>query len=764
MRRWYWAGTGSLVLALWFWVSAETEEDDPQGIFGGRKVLVIGIDGLRPDALLEADAPNLQGLMDSGAWTFSAVAGGESGTATEQPTVSGPGWSSILTGVWADRHRVVDNSFIGRRYDRYPHFFRRLKEAEPEAFLSSIVSWHPIDDVIVGAVGAFVDYRAKGAGATYDVRDRSVRDLAAAHLAAADPDVLFLHFDQVDGAGHAYGFSPGVAEYTRAVAEVDDLIGDVLMAMRARPGYAEEDWLVVVTTDHGGLGVSHGGQTQDERRIFMIVSGGKARRGEMTASPGHTAAPATALAHLGVPVDPDWGWADEAFGLPPFPPSGLRAEEEPDRSVLLRWEPAVELSAEGLELLRNGVVVGRPSLEDSQFLDRPPVEEGIEARFRYVLRVVGSPVEIGTLTADAVLPAGPRHGLVMDLDLADGARDASGNGNDGVMRGLQQAEDGPGGLGALRFGGNGLLRSWVEAPDSETLRFGRNTNFTVSVWVRSETEGERLFFGNRESITGSAPGWGLGTGPQTSGWQWSLGDGSVRVDFSSPEDSLGAGRWSLMTAVQERYRQARFYLNGEEAGSASIQDLREVDPGRAIEIGGIRGFVGSLAQPRVWRRALTAAEVGRQYRERRAYADWKESRFTAAELGNPEIAGDLADPDGDGIRNLQEFGWGKDPLEAGSLAEDFAIARDDGRVTLRVRVRSGGTLAADGRYAADGLIYTLEGWNEGAQRWEGAGEAFHITFSPGEPGLETREMVFQTRDQTAAWPFSLFRMRMSLQH
>lgn len=761
----YWIGMGGLFLALWLLVFGEHAGDELSSRFGGRKVLVIGIDGLRPDALFAAEAPNLQDLVENGAWTFSAVAGGEIGTPSQQATVSGPGWSSILTGVWADRHGVVDNSFAGRRYDRYPHFFQRLKEAEPDSFLASIVSWHPVDDIIVAAVGDSVGYRAKGAGATYEIRDRSVRDLAVAHLAAADPDVVFLHLDQVDGAGHGYGFSPSISAYTGAIARVDALVGDVLEAMRARPHYAGEDWLVVVTTDHGGLGLSHGGQTFDERRIFLIVSGGKARAGEVEAAPGHTAVPATVLAHLGVAVDPDWGWVEGSFGLPPYPPSGLRATEEPDRSVFLRWDPPEELPADGLELLRNGVAVGRLALNEAQFVDRPPVEEGVEARFRYVLRTLGSPVEVDDLIVDAVLPAGPRDALVLDLDFGDGARDHSGAENHGMVRGFPDPVDGPGGLEAWRFARKELLRSGVEVPDSEALRFGRNTNFTFSVWVRVDagSGAGAPFFGNREKLTGTAPGWALGTGPETAGWQWVLADGAGRAGFVAPGGSLDGKRWRLLTAVHERYRVSRLYVDGEEGGSSDLSRLREADSSRPVEIGGWRGFTGSIAQPRIWRRALTAEEVRREYAEQRAYSDWRERRFSGDELDDGAVAGDLADPDGDGMVNLQEFGWGEDPMEAGSRAGVLEIARALGEWVIRTRVRSGGRLLPDGRYAADGLLYGLEGWNEGARRWEGAGEAFHITFPPGEPGSETREMVFQTADQTAARPFSLFRIRMTLQ-
>ena len=72
------------------------------------KVLVIGLDGARYDKLLSADTPNIKALLNRGFGARSALYG--SGMAQ---TSSGPGWSTILTGVWPDKHKVKDNSFSG---------------------------------------------------------------------------------------------------------------------------------------------------------------------------------------------------------------------------------------------------------------------------------------------------------------------------------------------------------------------------------------------------------------------------------------------------------------------------------------------------------------------------------------------------------------------------------------------------------------------------------------------------------------------------
>ncbi len=277
-------------------------------------VLVVGVDGLRVDALQQAATPALDGLIADGAVTYDGFAGGELGEITEQPTFSGPGWSSILTGVWIDKHGVEFNVFDDARFDDYPHFFARVREMKPDAYLSSFVTWAPINESILASADADVAYSP-------DTNDSSEGDIAVtaavvSHLGSETPDVVFVHLDEVDHQGHVSGYSTMIPEYVGAVEAVDTQIGEMLEAIRGRETYAVEDWLIIVTSDHGGLGNGHGGQSDDERTIALITSGGSVQIARVISpGPGQTAVPPTVMKHLGLEVDPDWGWASEPFGF-----------------------------------------------------------------------------------------------------------------------------------------------------------------------------------------------------------------------------------------------------------------------------------------------------------------------------------------------------------------------------------------------------------------------------------------------------------------
>jgi predicted AlkP superfamily pyrophosphatase or phosphodiesterase len=281
-----------------------------------KKALYIGIDGTRFDAIEKANTPHLDALIKEGIHTPTCLILGE--RYQKNDTISGPGWSSILTGVWADKHGVQDNSFKGSNYKEYPHFFARLKEARPDARTVSLVTWAPLHDHTVSAADVSINYEEKAHGVLdYDRYDTSATDQAVKELTEGNPDVLFLYIGQVDVAGHAKGFHPSVPEYIEAIERADNLVGRAVEAVKARKTYADEDWLIVVTSDHGGKGTGHGGghKIPEILNSFLIVSGSAAKRGTFEEQTYLVDAPVTVLTHLGVKLDESWKLDGRAVGL-----------------------------------------------------------------------------------------------------------------------------------------------------------------------------------------------------------------------------------------------------------------------------------------------------------------------------------------------------------------------------------------------------------------------------------------------------------------
>ncbi|HEY1065364.1 MAG TPA: sulfatase-like hydrolase/transferase, partial [Pirellulales bacterium] len=98
---------------------------------------------------------------------------------------------------------------------------------------------------------------------------------------------------------------------------VDGHVGDVMTALKNRKTLAQEDWLVIVCTDHGGQGKGHGGgrKTPEIRNVFLIVSGDAAQSGVVEAETYQVDVVPTALTHLGVAIKPEWKLDGKPVGL-----------------------------------------------------------------------------------------------------------------------------------------------------------------------------------------------------------------------------------------------------------------------------------------------------------------------------------------------------------------------------------------------------------------------------------------------------------------
>ncbi|MEU6342294.1 alkaline phosphatase family protein [Streptomyces sp. NPDC046977] len=265
------------------------------------KVLVIGMDGLRHDRIDAAKAPNLKSLMANGTYGLSLLY-----ASPMAATSSGPGWSTISTGVWPDKHGVKDNTFAGKNYTRYPGFLARLAQVRPQLSTYAAVDWKPLDTegtVTAGADGKNVyDGDAEG----YPLHDAHIADDAERVLRDQNPDVAFVYFGNTDVVAHAVGAAS--PKYLDAIAVQDGYVGRLLAAVRARPTYASERWTVIVATDHGHLDAGgHGGSTVEERRTFVLAQGPGIAAGARPADTRLVDVAATVFKQLGIVPDPAWG-------------------------------------------------------------------------------------------------------------------------------------------------------------------------------------------------------------------------------------------------------------------------------------------------------------------------------------------------------------------------------------------------------------------------------------------------------------------------
>jgi len=262
------------------------------------KVLIIGIDGVRPDCLLKAETPNLDQLWKNGAYSFH--------TKTDPISSSGICWTGMLTGVWHEKHNVTDNEYTNPNIAEYPHFFHRVREQKPEMKLYSVVNWSPIHKILQEGDADIANYLL-----TDDKVTLRVVDL----LENENPDAMFVQLDEVDGAGHKYDYSVNSERYLHAIQKADTLVGKMVNAIQKRTSFSEENWLVLVSTDHGGSNFGHGKDIPEHTTIFYIASGNDSKKGEIAEQVNVIDVAVTAMQHLGIELNSEWKLDGKVAGL-----------------------------------------------------------------------------------------------------------------------------------------------------------------------------------------------------------------------------------------------------------------------------------------------------------------------------------------------------------------------------------------------------------------------------------------------------------------
>ena len=284
------------------WVPIEESSKEPTP-----KALLVFIDGFLPDAIAKTKTPTIDRLMRRAAWSLEARA--------ESTTISGSGWSTFLNGVHWDKHNVPDNEFAAPRYADYPHVIARFQEARPAAKTASANCWEPIESGLVTPAQPdqviYHDYYAYSDDYWDDAScDTKMAQDLAQHLRESDVDLAAIMFGELDGVGHSDDNSHYHADdalYQRMLSKIDGELGWLIDAIEARETYASEDWLIIVSADHGGSqGLGHGQNIPSHRRIPLIVSGKRVARGEVWPPPSPVDIATTALAHLKVSALESW--------------------------------------------------------------------------------------------------------------------------------------------------------------------------------------------------------------------------------------------------------------------------------------------------------------------------------------------------------------------------------------------------------------------------------------------------------------------------
>ncbi|MDR7129248.1 putative AlkP superfamily pyrophosphatase or phosphodiesterase [Algoriphagus sp. 4150] len=272
------------ILLLIIWFSLAISESFAQE--APKKVVFIILDGIAYDVIKEVNTPNIDRIASAGGFSRAYV-GGEKGGYSETPTISAVGYNSLLTGTWVNKHNVFGNNIRRPNYN-YWTIFRYLREARPNAKLAVFSTWLDNRTKLIGealeATGNItIDYAFDGfeldtMAFPHDEKkdyiskiDEHVSQETARYIMSEGPDLSWVYLEYPDDMGHQYGDSP---QLVNAVQNADRQAGLIYDAVLSRIEMGE-DWLIVVTTDHGRqptTGLHHGGQSDRERDIWLATN------------------------------------------------------------------------------------------------------------------------------------------------------------------------------------------------------------------------------------------------------------------------------------------------------------------------------------------------------------------------------------------------------------------------------------------------------------------------------------------------------------
>ena len=251
-----------------------------------RKTVFIIIDGIAAENIERLRPHNIFDIARTGHYS-RAYCGGQVGTYSETPTISAIGYTNILTGTWMNKHNVKGNSNIQTNFN-YWNIFRIAQEQQRKVTTALFSSWADNRPFLLGegkpeSGNLKLDYVFDGYDNDkklfpnrkddlhiYDI-DSFVCRKAAECVRTDAPDLNWVYLWYPDDAYHIYGSCAYSDHY---VLKEDEHIGHIWEAVKYREKNFDEEWLVIVVTDHGrdSKGYDHGGQSQEERTVWISTN------------------------------------------------------------------------------------------------------------------------------------------------------------------------------------------------------------------------------------------------------------------------------------------------------------------------------------------------------------------------------------------------------------------------------------------------------------------------------------------------------------
>lgn len=216
-------------------IEAREYEDTTGIVTRTPKVLLLVVDGARGESVRDAKPPNLQGMQEHAIYSWHSI----SDTLSIRPTA----WADLLTGVRKEKHRVLNKAFSDNHLQEFPVFFNYIRQRNPSFRIAAYSAADSLGSMLI--TGADVNR-------TFGNDDEAMVNGLLDELKIDTAGLVFGQFSGVAEAGNTYGYDISFPEYKAAILKADEQIGRIMTALQQRETWAEEDWLVVITSGNGG--------------------------------------------------------------------------------------------------------------------------------------------------------------------------------------------------------------------------------------------------------------------------------------------------------------------------------------------------------------------------------------------------------------------------------------------------------------------------------------------------------------------------------
>jgi len=239
-----------------------------------KRVVLIGIDGVSAEGFQYSNTPNINSLIQQGVLSLK--------TRGVMPLVSAPNWATVLSGAGPEQHGVTSNewSLLNQVFEPtvkdadgyFTSIFTLIRKQLPGAVTAMFYDWEWL--------GSFVNkkYISKE---QYVQGHVMITSVALNYFKKEKPLFTFVYYSHPDATAHSKGF--GSKEYLQSINDIDTEIGKLISGI-TELGLLQNTTFII-TSDHGGIGLGHGGENMTELEVPWIISGPGIRKNVLLETP-----------------------------------------------------------------------------------------------------------------------------------------------------------------------------------------------------------------------------------------------------------------------------------------------------------------------------------------------------------------------------------------------------------------------------------------------------------------------------------------------